>query len=91
MQSFKQINSLKRPVIVTQSKIDTKANLIKMSALTIESINLIMSCSNNDPKPVDDKFKPAQSSADVLKQVEYLNELIQSELTNIFNPSVTQC
>ena len=39
-----------------------------------------MSCSNNDPKPVDDKFKPAQSSADVLKQVEYLNELIQSEL-----------
>ena len=91
MQSFKQINSLKRPVIVTQSKIDTKANLIKMSALTIESINLIMSCSNNDSKPVDDKFKPAQSSADVLKQVEYLNELIRSELTNIFNPSVTQC
>ena len=69
-------NNLKSPIVVTQTKIDTRANLSKMSALTIESIKLLMSCGNNNPSAVSKEFKETQSSEETLKQVEYLNELI---------------
>ena len=61
-----------------------------MSQLTVDSINLLISCSNGNKSSVNNELKAAQSSLEVLKQVEYLNELIQSELASIFNPSVTQ-
>ena len=66
----------KPKVVITQNKIDTKANLSKISSHTIDSIKLLMSCSNTNSSSVDKNIKTAQSSAEVLKQVEYLNELI---------------
>ena len=77
MQGFHPTNSTKGPVVVTaQARIDTKANLAKMSALTIDSIKLLLSCSSTDPNSVGDELKPAQTSVEALRQVEYLNELV---------------